>query len=334
MQKVVIKTVAGPHAGMSFWLSDQVIVVGRTSAADVVLENDKSMSSEHFRITANRDELQLQDLNSTNGTKVNDQLTKVCQLQHGDKIQAGQSVFQVICEAKPSTGNFDPDKSYRAPSQIELAPSPIASVPEKRIVPSRAMEVTCETCPSGLQRISGPVTEQTNVQDLIDMLLNKEHVFWMVDYSRLGERVPEQVTLKSSTLFPPRFESAAANLPVLLSNSEVQDRGELLRLGWGKDAVVVLTTELSKSELIVTLKQSIDPAGDEKPEAGIVGICWPSILAAVLYANPGECQSLLSDRRSVFMESDAGGGWQIFGGSAKIRQLENAGVLKVVEGQG
>ena len=59
--------------------------IGRSANNDVVIDN-RSVSGKHAHILKKDDEYILQDLDSTNGTKVNGHKVKTVKLQHGDHI--------------------------------------------------------------------------------------------------------------------------------------------------------------------------------------------------------------------------------------------------------
>ena len=64
--------------------------------ADIVIDNDDSVSGRHCELSLRGDNWYIRDLRSSNGTRVNAQ--KVFQellLKNGDIVQLGQSALQV-----------------------------------------------------------------------------------------------------------------------------------------------------------------------------------------------------------------------------------------------
>ena len=91
---------AGPSVGMDFPLTKAVITIGRGSDNDIVL-SDEQVSRRHAEIRRQDDNFIITDLNSTNGTFVNElRIQKAQSLQHGDRIDIGTSsfLFQMIPE--------------------------------------------------------------------------------------------------------------------------------------------------------------------------------------------------------------------------------------------
>ena len=75
---------------------DLAIVIGRSPECDVSL-HDNFLSSRHARIANDDGELTVEDLGSTNGTYVNQELvTGRVLLERGDIVQVGGVLFEVI----------------------------------------------------------------------------------------------------------------------------------------------------------------------------------------------------------------------------------------------
>jgi serine/threonine-protein kinase len=65
------------------------------------MPEDAALSRDHFLIEINPPRCELRDLGSTNGTYVNDQRVERARLHSGDRISAGQSVFEVRVDGEP-----------------------------------------------------------------------------------------------------------------------------------------------------------------------------------------------------------------------------------------
>ena len=72
------------------------LIVGRNSCCDCQLDDD-SVSGRHFRLVVERGAIRVQDLQSTNGTRVNGQSieARTWTLSPGDRLQAGRVVFVI-----------------------------------------------------------------------------------------------------------------------------------------------------------------------------------------------------------------------------------------------
>lgn len=73
-----------------------IITMGRKNDNTVILD-DKYVSSHHMKIFKRNNEYVIEDLDSTNGTKVNDEIIKNrVTLRSGDSIKVGTAIFKLI----------------------------------------------------------------------------------------------------------------------------------------------------------------------------------------------------------------------------------------------
>jgi hypothetical protein len=85
----------GDRAGEYVEIAD-VVVAGRGMDCDLPL-HDTYLSTRHARFTQNDGALIIEDLGSTNGTYVNQELLSApIQVQKGDIIQLGEVIFEVV----------------------------------------------------------------------------------------------------------------------------------------------------------------------------------------------------------------------------------------------
>ena len=87
----------GGFEGMTYELSDQEVVIGRNPTTDITLL-DEGISREHALILFDEDlpGYLVEDLQSTNGTKVNGKRVRSALLLEGDEIQIGQTIFRFV----------------------------------------------------------------------------------------------------------------------------------------------------------------------------------------------------------------------------------------------
>src|SRR5687767_3344312 len=83
----------GKEAGREFVFEQPSVVIGRSTDCDVVLY-DPGVSRRHARIFAEGAGFYVEDMGSSNGTKVNGQLIKAKQsLSDGDAVTLGPVIF-------------------------------------------------------------------------------------------------------------------------------------------------------------------------------------------------------------------------------------------------
>ena len=87
-----LAAIAGKLQGTVFDLTDSPAVIGRESNAAVCIP-DPSVSRRHSTIEKEDDQVVIADLDSLNGTFVNDVPVRRRALEHGDRIRIGDSVF-------------------------------------------------------------------------------------------------------------------------------------------------------------------------------------------------------------------------------------------------
>ena len=92
---VVIYSSHPAQFGKRHVLSDEPVLLGRGSENTIVLEND-SVSRRHARIERRDRQYYVLDLDSTNGTYVNDEVVKEYQLRRGDQVKVGDTILKYL----------------------------------------------------------------------------------------------------------------------------------------------------------------------------------------------------------------------------------------------
>ncbi len=85
----------GGFEGMEYELSSEETIIGRNPTTDITLL-DENISREHAIVLQDPDDdtYTVEDLQSTNGTKVNGKGVRSQELADGDEIQIGHTVFR------------------------------------------------------------------------------------------------------------------------------------------------------------------------------------------------------------------------------------------------
>jgi len=85
---------------VSFHFTSSEVTIGRDPACDCRLD-DHTVSAQHARLTYHLNQWWVQDLNSRNGTFLNQELvSEPLVIVSGDQIRCGQAVFQVLLGEK------------------------------------------------------------------------------------------------------------------------------------------------------------------------------------------------------------------------------------------
>ena len=127
--RVILDVLQGPRKGRSFVFDrHDTFIVGRSRFVHCPMPEDSALSRDHFLIEINPPRCEVRDLGSTNGTFVNERRVERVRLSSGDRIAAGQSVFQVRVEAAVAGGETSrPTASATAaPADGDLRPATAA----------------------------------------------------------------------------------------------------------------------------------------------------------------------------------------------------------------
>jgi serine/threonine-protein kinase len=97
--RVILDVLQGPRKGRTFIFDrHDTFIVGRSRFVHCPMPEDSALSRDHFLIEINPPRCEIRDLGSTNGTFVNERRVERLRLNSGDRIAAGQSIFQVRVE--------------------------------------------------------------------------------------------------------------------------------------------------------------------------------------------------------------------------------------------
>ncbi len=86
---------SGPNLGSRYTLGDTPLVVGRDDTCDICI-NDDSVSRRHACIQPTAQGYGVVDLQSTNGTFVNDNRVSMHQLKDGDYLRFGSGIYRFL----------------------------------------------------------------------------------------------------------------------------------------------------------------------------------------------------------------------------------------------
>lgn len=125
------------NGGRQIVLDKAVILIGRQSDCDIVLDNSRKVSRKHCAIAQVNDTYIVRDLESMNGVSVNgNRVKREAPLQVGDEIAFGD-VRYVLRETAAMNGR---DGTSEKPVVVPAAVSP--PVPPKPVVPSRPVNLS------------------------------------------------------------------------------------------------------------------------------------------------------------------------------------------------
>ncbi len=118
-----LTAIAGRLKGSVFSIEDLPVVIGRDTTATLCIA-DASVSRRHSQIERENEEFVILDLDSLNGTFINDVPVKRRTLQHGDRVRIGDSQFLFLMHdgdvsSKSSEVQFD-DRQIVSGSTLQV----------------------------------------------------------------------------------------------------------------------------------------------------------------------------------------------------------------------
>ena len=75
----------------------QEVSIGRNVGNDIQIDN-LSVSKNHARIVRDKDTYQVEDLNSTNGTYLNEKMVSKAELKHKDVLTVGKHTLEILMD--------------------------------------------------------------------------------------------------------------------------------------------------------------------------------------------------------------------------------------------
>ncbi|MBI3181503.1 MAG: FHA domain-containing protein [Myxococcales bacterium] len=154
----------GKEAGKEFVFDQSSVVIGRTSECDVVLY-DPGVSRKHARIFSEGERYFVEDMGSSNGTKVNGSIVKKKELSDGDAVALGPVVFNFSAlEVEEPTGSnpvANQDTRIVAASDVKRPKNkPVALAPEG--VEASQLSELARRSTRTMQAVSRPRSGPTN----------------------------------------------------------------------------------------------------------------------------------------------------------------------------
>ena len=95
MAHVTLRVLHGSDRGRTFDHLPTPVTIGREEGNTIQL-NDERISRYHLKLQDDKDKIVLTDLESTNGTLVNDVPVRAQTLHHGDQVQVGRTILKFL----------------------------------------------------------------------------------------------------------------------------------------------------------------------------------------------------------------------------------------------
>ena len=127
--RIILQVIAGPERGRKVQMQlGQSARFGRTEWADFSFASDKELADEHFLLDYSRQGLKLRALGGDRVVKLNSTPVSESTVQHGDQIEAGKTMWQVLFAGQPTP----PTQAERAAAAAAAAAAAVPEPPKER----------------------------------------------------------------------------------------------------------------------------------------------------------------------------------------------------------
>ena len=245
---------AGPLEGANFSLTEDEISIGRDTSNQILID-DLSVSRRHCLIQRAAGQFKITDLNSHNGTFVNDLPTQERSLEHGDRIRVGKSLFLFLTDedgAVPLTGEVHlDDRKLVSTSTVQLRVEDALYLRPEKLLLGLAPTARVARDLSALLKISTAINSIRSLAALERRLL--ELIFEVIPAER-GAILLAKDDLEEPTSVCALDKLAGPDQPVRVSRTVTR---QVLREGIAVLSNYVLEDEaLSSSESLIASRTS------------------------------------------------------------------------------
>jgi Domain of unknown function (DUF4123)/FHA domain len=241
--------------------------VGRHERVELCVPHDDEMSGLHCELTWDGARCRLRDLGSAKGTFLNGERADAGELEHGDWLQAGETILSIYVEGKVPP--WTPPHGIRRASQERRAEALVALKAE----------------PLPLYAVLDTARDE-RILTLLRCSVEPASSLYDGDDGEL-------------------IEDVAPFLVALPKGSWLLDR--IMEEGWGERWGIFLTYERSFKELRRHLRKQLIVNVREKTEQLYFRFYDPRIMTAALTElPPGPRSALLGDVRSILVEDASG----------------------------
>jgi len=155
-----LAAISGRLKGAVFNVSDEGTVIGRETSVNLCIA-ESAVSRRHSKLEKSGDDYVINDLDSLNGTFVNDVPVKTRVLQHGDRVRIGESQFLFLL--------FEGGESSKS-SQIELDERQVVSGSTVQVRFDDALYLMARDL-SALMKVSTTINAIRGLEELQERLL-------------------------------------------------------------------------------------------------------------------------------------------------------------------
>src|SRR3982751_5159313 len=183
-----LAAISGKLKGAIFAIDEEPVVIGRETAANLCIA-DASVSRRHSKIEKKDEGFVITDLESLNGTFINDVPVKTRLLEHGDRVRIGDSQFLFLTHEGEATSKS---------SDVRLDEAHVLSGSTLQIRFDDAVYLMARDL-SALMKVRTAINSIRGLDDLLERLL--ELLFEVVPAQRGAILLTSEDSFETSVVF-------------------------------------------------------------------------------------------------------------------------------------
>jgi Nif-specific regulatory protein len=183
-----LAAISGKLKGAIFAINEETLSIGRETAANLCIA-DASVSRRHCKIERTEEGFVITDLESLNGTFINDVPVKTRLLDHGDRVRIGDSQFLFLTHEGEATSKS---------SDVRIDEAHIISGSTVQIRFDDAIYLMARDL-SALMKVSTTINSIRGLDDLLERLI--ELLFEVVPAQRGAILLTNEVSFETSVVF-------------------------------------------------------------------------------------------------------------------------------------
>lgn len=288
------------------WLSPgQTIIVGRNEMADVSVVGDAAISGVHFALDCEEKRCRIRDLQSQNGTRLNDVTIPYATIYTGDHFTAGKTEFQVTIEG----GKEAPDAPLRTWVFEDLVRRKFATFVATPVGDEHHLVDAVGTEPRPIELLRRLARHRD-----IGVLVNRQ----IIDAAAWQEAADETFTR------PDARSQAADSGPVttIFHIPDVEKVVSEIDANWGEDAMAFIFPHEGQEAQLKTLTELLAEIRltDDAPATPRGWVDW-------LVARPEQVPLLLANVEALLIAHPDPAKWRILCETDFITRLNRLGYL-------
>jgi two-component system, NtrC family, response regulator HydG len=213
-----LAAISGKLKGAIFAINEETLVIGRETASNLCLA-DAAVSRRHAKVEKEDRGFVITDLESLNGTFVNDVPVKNRLLEHGDRVRIGDSQFLFLTHEGEATSKS---------SDVRLDDRQVASGSTVQLRFDDAVYLMARDL-SALMKVSTTINSIRGLDDLLQRLL--EQLFEVVPAQRGAILLTDEGSFETSLVFGldrARGKEQAVNVSMTIVQQVLRDGVALL----------------------------------------------------------------------------------------------------------